>query len=57
MTDLFKCKDEMPPKYENTAIAMVREDTLPGTPILSGERFLPGRSVEHVERPRRGHAV
>ena len=57
MTDIFKCKDEMPSKYENTATAMVREDTLPGTPLLSGEQHLSGRSVEHVARPRRGHVV
>jgi hypothetical protein len=56
MTDIFKCKDEMPFKYENTATAMVREDTLPGTPLLSGEQHLSGRSVEHVARPRKGHA-
>ena len=55
MTDLFKCKDDMPPTKEVVSTAMVREETPVGTPVMSGEWKRPNLEVEHVVRPRRGH--
>lgn len=55
MTDLFYCKETMPPKKEVVSVAMCREESFPGTPVLSGEWKRPDLAVESTKRPRRGH--
>lgn len=57
MTDIFRCKDEMPARKENEvrSSAMVRDETPYDTPLLSGEQKWPN-DVQSVMRPRRGHA-
>lgn len=55
MTDIFKCKDQMPPAKETVSVAMDRSETPMSVPILSGERHWPDRNVENIKRPRRGH--
>jgi hypothetical protein len=56
MTDLFQCKETMPPVKETVSVAMVREETPLGTPVLSGEWKRPNLAVENTTRPRKGHA-
>ncbi len=57
MTDLFKCKDEMPPKDNSNDPLVVRTaQTMPDM----RKNYLPAampqdRNVQNIERPRRGH--
>lgn len=56
MTDIFKCKDEMPPKNNSPDVVRVAQ-----TRVEMRENLLPlaipnkDASVENIERPRRGH--
>lgn len=56
MSNIFYCKETMPPRKEVISTAMCREETPPGTPRMSGEEHWPDRNVTHVTRPRVGHA-
>ena len=55
MTDIFKCKDEMPVKDNSPDVVRVAQTMPEAHRNLVPSQMKPNRDVKNVERPRFGH--